>query len=113
MTPSSPTRRSSDLHLRPWPEGGWTGAAYGVTWNHLWYLAYLWVYTGVLVLVLPLLGSAPVRRASDWLLSRRGWWLIVPPALYFFAILIWLSPIFPKTGDLVGDWRSEEHTSEL
>src|SRR3546814_10673945 len=80
MTPSSPTRRSSDLHLRPWPEGGWTGAAYGVTWNHLWYLAYLWIYTGVLVLVLPLLGSAPVRRASDWLLSRRGWWLIVPPA---------------------------------
>ena len=29
------------LQLRPWPGGGWSGAEYGVTWNHLWYLAYV------------------------------------------------------------------------
>src|SRR3546814_6582118 len=31
--------------LRPWPPGTFTGAEFGITWNHLWYLAYLWLYT--------------------------------------------------------------------
>ena len=92
------------LQLRPWPEGGWTGASHGVTWNHLWYLAYLWLYTGVLVLALPLLRPAPVRRLRDWLLARKGAWLVLPPTLYFFAILVWLAPRFPQTHALAGDW---------
>jgi glucans biosynthesis protein C len=35
----------------PWPRGAFDGWEAGVTWNHLWYLAYLWVYTGVLALL--------------------------------------------------------------
>ncbi|MDQ2701991.1 MAG: acyltransferase family protein [Pseudomonadota bacterium] len=96
------------LHLQPWPEGGWTGASHGVTWNHLWYLAYLWAYTCVLALLLPLLESAAARRLRAWLPSPKGaWWVVglaVVPVLYFFALLAWLAPLFPKTGALVDDW---------
>ena len=28
-----------------WPEGAFAGWEHGFTWNHLWYLAYLWSYT--------------------------------------------------------------------
>lgn len=96
------------LHLQPWPEGGWTGASHGVTWNHLWYLAYLWVYTGLLVVLLPILESAPVRRFRAGLPSPDGAAMVIGvgfvPVLYFFAILAWLAPLFPKTGALVDDW---------
>ena len=92
------------LQLRSWPDGGWTGASHGVTWNHLWYLAYLWLYTIGLLLALPLLRSTAGRRAIEWLVARRGIWLVLPPALYFFAILLWLEPRFPKTHALTGDW---------
>jgi len=92
------------LQLQPWPEGGWTGAEHGVTWNHLWYLAYLWVYTLLLVVLLPLLGSRPGQRLQAWLGERRGIGLIVVPAIYFFACLIWLQPRFPETHALLGDW---------
>ena len=92
------------LQLRPWPEGGWTGAEYGLTWNHLWYLAYLWVYTCVLVALLPLLERLGVRRAGAWLPARKGFWLVLLPAMYFFALLAWLAPLFPKTGALLDDW---------
>ena len=92
------------LQLRPWPEGGWTGAEYGLTWNHLWYLAYLWAYTCVLVALLPLLERLGVRRAGAWLPARKGSWLVLLPAMYFFALLAWLAPLFPKTGALLDDW---------
>lgn len=32
----------------PWPEHSFAGWQHGYTWNHLWYLAYLWCYTWVL-----------------------------------------------------------------
>lgn len=92
------------LQLRPWPEGGWTGAAHGVTWNHLWYLAYLWVYTSLLLLALPLARSLPLHGLRDWLLARRGAALVLAPAVYFFAVLAWLAPRYPQTHALVGDW---------
>src|SRR5690606_39227658 len=41
--------------VRTWPEGSFTGWEHGITWNHLWYLAYLLPYTLLLVAALPLL----------------------------------------------------------
>ena len=40
---------------RRWPENAFDGWQHGYTWNHLWYLAYLWVYTLALAALLPLL----------------------------------------------------------
>jgi peptidoglycan/LPS O-acetylase OafA/YrhL len=90
--------------FQPWPRGAFDGWDSGITWNHLWYLAYLWVYTCVLVALLPLLERLGVRRAGAWLPARKGFWLVLLPAMYFFALLAWLAPLFPKTGALLDDW---------
>lgn len=88
----------------PWPREAFAGAAFGITWNHLWYLPYLFAYTAVVALTLPL-WRAP---AGAWLRTRfaglRGWQLLVLPALPLVAWRLLLAPHFPPTHDLVGDW---------
>lgn len=87
----------------PWPRGAFDGAEFGVTWNHLWFLPYLWLYTVMVALLLPALRSA----AGQWLLGTftrlRGAALLVVPALplMLWSALLW--PRFPVTHDLVGD----------
>lgn len=90
--------------LRPWPEGGFDGAEYGVTWNHLWYLAYLWVYSLVLVALLPLLRSGAGRRLQAALCGLRGWRLALLPALPLVAYMNGLLPYFESTNALLDDW---------
>lgn len=90
--------------LQPWPAGSFTGAEHGVTWNHLWYLAYLWVYTLVLMALSPLLRSGVVRRLQAWLPTRLNAATLLLPAVLFFAYLMLLKPRFPETHALVGDW---------
>lgn len=90
--------------LQPWPAGSFTGAEHGVTWNHLWYLAYLWVYTLVLVALQPLLQSGAIRRVQAWLGRHLNAAALLLPALLFFAYLMLLKPRFPETHALVGDW---------
>jgi glucans biosynthesis protein C len=82
-----------------WPEGAFAGWEYGFTWNHLWYLAYLWVYSLVFAALLPLL-----RRLPNQLAHLRGKALLVLPALPLVAFTIALQPHFEETGDLVNDW---------
>jgi glucans biosynthesis protein C len=88
----------------PWPRGAFDGWEHGLTWNHLWYLPYLWAYTAILALLLPSLES----RAGRWLRERftglRGAALIVVPALPFLAWSWMLQPRFAPTHDLVHDW---------
>lgn len=92
------------LQLRPWPAGTFTGAAYGFTWNHLWYLPYLWTYTMLALLFLPLLRWSGGVRFADWLGSRGRLWLWIVPPLWMLAALLLLAPRFPSTHALVGDW---------
>lgn len=60
------------LQLRPWPADAFTGAAHGVTWNHLWYLAYLWCYTVLLMMLRP---CCRTRANRGWARcrSRLAW----------------------------------------
>lgn len=94
------------LQLRPWPEGGWTGARHGVTWNHLWYLAYVWVYSMGVLAASGALDSAAGRRARAWLAGRHPAWWVAMPAAWIFAVLWWLQPRFPVTHALAGDWAA-------
>ncbi|WP_456980845.1 acyltransferase family protein [Luteimonas sp. A478] len=92
------------LQLQPWQEGGWTGAEYGISWNHLWYLAYVWVYSVALLALAPALDSAAGQRLRSWLFDRhRALWVLVPAA-WLFAGLWWLMPRWPETHALAGDW---------
>jgi glucan biosynthesis protein C len=82
----------------PWPAAAFDGAHVGVTWNHLWFLPYLWLYTSVLLLA---------RRALAPLASRfvalRGAALLGLPLLPLGVWSLLLRPYFPPTHDLVGD----------
>lgn len=90
--------------FQPWPAGAFDGWEYGFTWNHLWYLAYLWVYTLVFAAVLPLFRNRAGRRAHAALARLRGWKLMVLPALPLALGSILLQPHFEETGDLIHDW---------
>ncbi|MDP2165456.1 MAG: acyltransferase [Hydrogenophaga sp.] len=87
----------------PWPTGAFDGSDFGVTWNHLWYLPYLWLYTSVLVLLLPVLQSAAGQRLRRAFAGLRGAALLVLPALPLMAWSLTLWPHFPPTLDLIGD----------
>ncbi|SDY25017.1 Peptidoglycan/LPS O-acetylase OafA/YrhL, contains acyltransferase and SGNH-hydrolase domains [Lysobacter sp. yr284] len=91
--------------FRPWPQGAFDGWQYGFTWNHLWYLAYLWVYTVALTALLPLLRSRAGSRLQAALASLRGWTLLALPALPLALFSILLQPHFQDTGDLIHDWH--------
>ncbi len=75
------------------------------TWQHLWFVVYLWVYTMLLAgaaAALPQAWTARVQAATDRLLS--GWRLFVVPfafiALFEFIVL----PDAGETHALVDDW---------
>ena len=87
----------------PWPAKAFDGADIGVTWNHLWYLPYLWLYTAVLLLALPLLQSAAGARLRRAFLGLRGARLLLLPVLPLIAWSLLLWPHFPPTHDLIGD----------
>ncbi|MGE0498424.1 MAG: acyltransferase family protein [Ramlibacter sp.] len=87
----------------PWPRGAFDGWREGVTWNHLWYLAYLWVYTLVLAALLPLLDSAPGQRLRRAFNGLRGAGLLLVPALPLMLYSFTLWPHFPITHDLLHD----------
>jgi hypothetical protein len=74
------------------------------TWNHLWFVAYLWVYTmalGVVVVAAPgLVGWIERRLAS----ALSGVLLLVVPSVVFAAYRLVLLPSFPSTHALFGDW---------
>jgi peptidoglycan/LPS O-acetylase OafA/YrhL len=82
-----------------WPEGAFDGWEDSMTWNHLWYLAYLWVYTLAFAALLPLL-----RRLPNPLATLRGGWLLTLPALPLLLYTVTLQPLFEDSHDLVSDW---------
>jgi glucans biosynthesis protein C len=74
------------------------------TWNHLWFVAYLWVYTLVLWALLRLFPRA-LQRAGDWLGKvMAGPGVLLLPVLWLAAARILLLSHFESTHALVDDW---------
>ena len=77
----------------------------GPTWNHLWFVAYLWVYTVLLWAGGRLLPQSLRDRAGH--LVRRacsGFGIIGWPMLLLVLARVLVSPHFPSTHDLVDDY---------
>lgn len=73
------------------------------TWNHLWFLSYLWVYT----LILAAIGSHRIQAAGAWLLRQlHGWKLFVLPLAVLALGRILLLPHWPHTHNLTSDWHN-------
>ncbi len=72
------------------------------TWNHLWFVAYLWVYT-VLLLGALRLGGGRWAQAAAWHRLTAGARLLWVPCMAL-GVSRQLVPFFPSTHGLVDDW---------
>jgi hypothetical protein len=76
------------------------------TWNHLWFLPYLWAYTMLALLALRWLPAAWPSCLADRLARPPGWALLALPALALGALRGHLYPRFGETHALVDDWAA-------
>ncbi|GAB3174489.1 acyltransferase family protein [Telluribacter humicola] len=84
----------SIFELEPYPKGNFS-------WHHLWYLAYIFTYSLVL---LPLLLF--LRRATIGEKSIRAWVILILPALWLSGGGVLLNERFPGTNALIDDWAN-------
>ncbi len=74
------------------------------TWNHLWFVVYLLIYSLPLALFGGSLARLADRHAATFSRVMRGWRLLLLPALPLVAYILVLRPLFPITHDVVNDW---------
>jgi hypothetical protein len=77
-----------------------------LTWNHLWFLPYLWCYSILLLLIYPLFA-----RVSRFIITSKTptWLALVILLLGTASIRLLLSKDFPVTHALVDDWFNHAH----
>ncbi|OWQ48710.1 hypothetical protein CDL60_02080 [Roseateles noduli] len=74
------------------------------TWNHLWFLPYLWAYTVIVLLGLRLRAVRTLFAHPGWRRVVSGGRLLWVPWLAFALLRQHLLDRFPATHDLVHDW---------
>ena len=91
-------------------DGPWS--VHTPTWNHLWYVVYLFVYSLLLAPLIPLLragADSPFMRGVGELFARPvvgPVLLIVIPIIPFLVIRFTLAEQFPTTHALLDDWAN-------
>jgi len=85
------------------------------TWNHLWYVAYILIYTFLLIPVARPLArfmTGPGARLSHKIFSGKPGVLamIILPFVPHMIYRIYLDPQFPTTHDVVNDWANHAHS---
>lgn len=70
------------------------------TYNHMWFVAYLILYTLALILLLPLLRRLP--RVMAILIAGPG--IVLTPWLFMWTLRVTLFPIYGETHDFREDW---------
>ncbi len=74
------------------------------TWNHLWFVAYLWAYTLLLGSLVLMLGARFETLSRKVAAALTGWKLIVLPVAVLGAARVLLLSVFPSTHNLTCDW---------
>ncbi|MCM5679618.1 acyltransferase family protein [Schlegelella sp. S2-27] len=74
------------------------------TWNHLWFVAYLWVYTLALWVVVKRFPHALDAAAARAARLLHGPALLWAPIALLALWRVTLAPLFPSTHALVDDW---------
>ncbi|XYJ12107.1 acyltransferase family protein [Telluria sp. B2] len=80
------------------------GCLFMPTWNHLWFVPYLWAYSLVLVLLAACAGERLARFAGLAAAQLQGWKLIVLPAACLALVRVPLLRRFGETHMFVDDW---------
>lgn len=81
------------------------------TWNHLWYLAYMIVYTIVVVATSPLLVAIEKRFGVKLgkMVTGHTIGLLLLPIVPFVIYRLTLDRLFPVTHTMVDDWATHAH----
>lgn len=74
------------------------------TWNHLWFVAYLWVYTMLIGGIAWLAGARLQAWANALGRLLTGWKIIVLPVIGMAIARFALADRFPATHGLFDDW---------
>jgi surface polysaccharide O-acyltransferase-like enzyme len=74
------------------------------TWNHLWFVAYLWVYTAVLWLLLKVSPGLVEKSRTGLARLMSGPGVLVWPAVLLEVVRLALVARFESTHALVDDW---------
>lgn len=74
------------------------------TWNHLWFVAYLWIYTVILYVAIRLIPASVkwMRRVTESKLGGLG--IVMWPVAFLAAARITLMAAYPPNHAVVGDW---------
>jgi glucan biosynthesis protein C len=72
------------------------------TWNHLWFVVYLWIYTSVLTLGLVLNRGTWLQTAFDRIFG--SWLVLALPVAWLVFIHGWWFQMAAETHALLGDW---------
>lgn len=79
------------------------------TWQHLWFVVYLWVYTMLAALLLAIVPEAARAKVADGAARLLGGWrLLVLPALWWIVIYL-AFPDHDETHGLFDDGPSHLH----
>jgi len=84
------------------------------TYNHLWYVVYLLIYTCLIAVF-----TGPLRFIAERVVAPlfRGplgpLWVFLLPALPHVVYAFYLDPYFPFTHAVVGDWANHAHSLTL
>ena len=75
------------------------------TWNHLWYVAYLIIYTFILIALYPLVARLSKNRAALESKTPILFFAVALGPIGIFALHeLWLSELLPSTHALFDDW---------
>ncbi|MBU1822972.1 MAG: acyltransferase [Bacteroidetes bacterium] len=92
----------STFDFQPYPAGNFS-------WHHLWYLAYIFVYSVVGLPLLLYIRKQTAATARLARLSANPLWLIGLPVLWHWGGQLLLGPHFPTTNALLDDWNQHFH----
>jgi len=82
---------------------GETAGVITPTWNHLWFVVYLWVYTMALALLHGLAPALRGRLQAGFDRVLAGWRLLVLPVMWLWALRVLVFPSFGETHALLDD----------
>ncbi len=109
VTPRAPLRQSAPVF-----DGGFVEflpqafvccyPAANLSWHHLWFLPYLFLYAVLLALVSR---GGDGARLAGWIAARP--WRLLLPVAPLLAFEVALRPSFPGSHDLVSDWANHAH----
>jgi len=93
------------LTFHDFPDESWAGEAeIHWTWNHLWYLPYVWLYTLLLIPIAGLL-DGPLRSVRRWFQGLRGASIVLVPMVPLMIYGNFVFPRFPYISHaLLDDW---------